>query len=138
MFFLLRTAFWLCVVLALLPSGGGSAPQKQASVGTFDAVAAAGAAVSDMAQFCERQPDACDIGAQAAVAFGQRAQAGALMVYEFLNERMTPTQTGSIGAPASPQPLPGRSQHTLRPTDMQPAWRGPLPRPDPREGKRPA
>src|SRR4051812_22949977 len=76
MFFLLRVAFWLTIVLALLPSDGAQ-QSAQAKVGPTDAVVAAGAAVSDMSNFCDRQPGACVVGAQAAVAIGQRAQAGA-------------------------------------------------------------
>src|SRR3979411_1331499 len=61
MFFLLRVAFWLTIVLALLPSGGAqqSAEASATKVGPTEAVVAAGAAVSDMGSFCERQPDAC-------------------------------------------------------------------------------
>src|SRR5882672_12544995 len=55
MFFLLRVAFWLTIVLALLPSGGAQ-QSAQAKVGPTDAVVAAGAAVSDMSNFCDRQP----------------------------------------------------------------------------------
>jgi len=81
-----------------------------------------------MSQFCGRQPEACEVGAQAAAAFGQRAQAGAKMVYEFINERMAPTETGSTGPARSGTAAGHRaSQHTLRPADLQPAWRGPTP-----------
>lgn len=128
MFFLLRCAFWICVVLALLPGGGSSSSgSKEASIGPIDAMTVAGAAVADMGQFCDRQPEACEIGGKAAVAFGQRAQAGAKILYEFLTEKMAPSETGSIPA-KGPKALP--SQHTLKPSDMEPAWRGPLPRPE--------
>src|ERR1700704_1414911 len=97
MFFLLRVAFWLTIVLALLPSGGAQ-QSAQAKVGPTDAVVAAGAAVSDMSNFCDRQPDACIVGAQAAAAIGQRAQAGAKMVYDFINDRASHGgETGSGG-----------------------------------------
>src|SRR5258708_4144322 len=100
MFFLLRVAFWLTIVLALLPSGGeqqSAQASAQNKVGPTEAVVAAGAAVSDMGSFCERQPDACVVGAQAAVAIGQRAQAGAKMVYEFFNDHASHgTETGSV------------------------------------------
>ena len=43
--------------------------------------------MSDMQQFCERQPVACEVGSQTAVTLGQRAQAGAKILYEFLHER---------------------------------------------------
>ncbi len=129
MFFLIRMAFWLSVVLVLLPSGGAkqtvSAPRSD--IGAVEAVSAASATVSDMSHFCARQPDACAVGSQAAIAFGQRAQAGAKLVYEFLNERMAPQETGSIARKpgTSSAALAKPSQHTLTPTDLAPAWRGP-------------
>jgi hypothetical protein len=121
MFFLLRVAFWLSIVLVLLPSGTASkAPQSTSSVSAIETLSAAGAAVSDMSNFCERQPDACEVGAQAAVAFGQRAQAGAKMVLEFINDRMSEKD-----APAAPAVSAKHSQQTLKASDMQPAWRAP-------------
>lgn len=137
MFFLLRVAFWLSIVLVLLPSGTASkAPQATSSVSAIETLGAAGAAVSDMTQFCERQPDACVVGAQAAAAFGQRAQAGARMVLDFINEKMA--DTGSIRhTPAQSAPAQKHSQQTLKSSDMQPAWRGPAPRaPQTREASR--
>lgn len=140
MFFLLRTAFWLSIVLALLPTGSSQPKSKEASIGAIEAVSAAGAAMSDMSQFCGRQPEACVVGAQAASAFGQRAQAGAKMVYEFLSEKMVPAETGSV----TPAKAPGSagtkaSQQTLTPADREPAWRGPAaPRKDAQQSKRPA
>jgi hypothetical protein len=133
MFFLIRVAFWLTIVLALLPSGGAQ-QSAQAKVGPTDAVVAAGAAVSDMSNFCDRQPDACNVGAQAAVAIGQRAQAGAKMVYEFFNDHASHgSDTGSVNKPKSGPKLAGirtvpasaGSQSTLKDGDLDPAWQGP-------------
>ena len=126
MFFLLRMAFWLSVVLVLLPSGGSQrtvhAPSSE--LGASEAVSAASATVSDMRGFCTRQPEACAVGSQAAVAFGQRAQAGAKMVYDFINERTG--QTGSIATKATRAAAPtAKSQDTLTAADLVPAWRGP-------------
>jgi len=134
--FLLRMAFWLTVVLALLPSGG-SQPTPNVNVSALDAMSAAKATVTDMRSFCERQPDACSIGSQAAVAIGHRAQAGAKMLYEYLNEHRGPNDTGTVagaGAGTGKIPLPPArpSQHTLSPADLGPAWRGVQPRKDAR------
>jgi hypothetical protein len=128
MFFLLRVAFWLTVVLVLLPSGGSKPVDTNAQVGATDAVAAAGAAVSDMSGFCQRQPEACMVGGQAAVAIGQRAQAGARMVYEFLHDHVARGETGSVPEHQQARAVPTHpdSQTTLRPTDLDPAWRGPI------------
>jgi Family of unknown function (DUF5330) len=132
MFFLLRVAFWLTIVLALLPTG--SSQPVSNSVGATEAMVAAGAAVSDMTGFCGRQPDACAVGTQAAVAIGQRAQAGAKMVYEFISDQMARSETGSVPetkklatrvVPASPD-----SQSTLKPSDLEPSWQGPVERTD--------
>jgi len=122
MFFLLRVAFWLTVVLVLLPSGGSQKP-KESQFGAADAVVAATAAVSDMSKICDRQPDACTAGSNAAVAIGQRAQAGARMVYEFITDRIV----HSDATPARTVPVHPGSQSTLRPDDLEPAWRGPSP-----------
>jgi hypothetical protein len=144
MFFLLRVAFWLTIVLALLPSGGAQQSAQasaQTKVGATEAVVAAGAAVSDMGSFCERQPDACVVGAQAAVAIGQRAQAGAKMVYEFFNDHAShSTETGSVNkskaaSNAGPKlaaavrtiPASPGSQNTLKDGDLDAAWQGPVP-----------
>jgi hypothetical protein len=130
MFFLIRMAFWLSVVLVLLPSGGSkqTASTPGAEIGALGAVSAASATVSDMRQFCTRQPDACAIGSQAAVAFGQRAQAGAKMVYELINEHAAPRETGSIATKGTKPAVAlaaKPSQNTLTPADLAPAWRGP-------------
>ena len=115
--FLLRMAFWLGVVLVLLPSGG-SQPAPKVEVSAGEAISAAKAAVADMRQFCERQREACAVGSQAAVALGQRAQAGAKMLYEFLNEQLGRTRPGSTPSVAGKAvPLPTRqavAEHTRR------------------------
>src|SRR3977135_561808 len=79
MFFLIRMAFWLSVVLVLLPSGGAkqTAAAPSAEIGAVEAVSAASATVGDMRQFCTRQPEACALGSQAALAFGPHAPGGA-------------------------------------------------------------
>jgi hypothetical protein len=108
MFFLLRVAFWIIVALALLPTGSSQPTAQAARFGTTDAVLAATATVSDMSAFCERQPEACKVGAQAAVVIGQRAQAGAKMVYEFISDRVVrgdgdhDATTGSVVKPQGP------------------------------------
>src|SRR5262245_24106673 len=120
--FLLRMAFWLTVVLVLLPSAG-SQPSPKVSVGALEAMTAAKATVSDMQSFCERQPDACTVGSQAAAAIGHRAQAGAKILYDYLSEHFGPAD----GAPATVPPTdksrspPRSSQHTLSPADLTPA-----------------
>jgi hypothetical protein len=124
MFWLFRMALILGVILALLPSGGSKqiAATPRADVGASDAVTAASATVSDMWNFCTRQPHACEVGSHAAVALGARAEAGARMVYAFFSERAAPHDTGSIDV--RPANAAKSSQDTLTAADIAPGWRG--------------
>ena len=133
--FLLRMVFWLTVILALLPSGG-SQPASKVNVSAVDAMSAAKATVTDMGSFCQRQPDACAVGSQAAVAIGHRAQAGAKMVYDYLNDHLGPNDNGSVVVGKGGSLAARPSQHTLSPADFAPAWRSPHQRRD-RSGSAP-
>ena len=129
--FLLKAAFWLTIVILMLPSARQEAGAS--GVGTSEAMSAAGAAVSDMRGFCARQPEACAVGSQAAVTLGHKAQAGAKMLYDFLSDRLGPSETGSVAKPSRTSdaaPALSASQHTLTPSDTAPVWRGPAPRPN--------
>ncbi len=142
MFFLLRMAFWLGVVLVLLPTGTASRGPAVSDVGASNAISAASATVSDLRGFCSRQPDACTVGLQVATALGYKAQAGAKMLYDALSEAVRGHEAGSVGSGTSqrgavktgPENSPSEraSQDTLTATDLIPAWRGPLPRKDAR------
>lgn len=138
MMLLLRAAFWLTVVALLLPAGRSQQPTPQ--VNAAEAVSAAGAAVSDMSQFCTRQPSACVVGSQAAAAVGQKAQAGAKMLYELITDRLGANDGGAAQArpPDRPSAATAKPAHnTLTPGDLAPAWRGPEPRKE-AHAKRPA
>jgi hypothetical protein len=130
--FLLKAAFWLTVILILIPSDEKNNRNTSATahqVNTTEAVSAASAAVSDMRQFCMRQPDACAIGSQAAIALGHKAQAGAKMLYEFLNEKLGPHGTDMHGASVpAPAAIGQTSQNALTPADLASPWRGSHPR----------
>jgi hypothetical protein len=95
MFFLLRMAFWLGLVLVLLPREKTPESDKAPQIGASEAVSAATAAVSDMGQFCKRQPAACEVGGQAATVIGQRAQDGARKIYKIITDKK-PDHTSSI------------------------------------------
>jgi hypothetical protein len=158
--FLLRMAFWLGVVLVLLPRGE-SQPSSSAEISATEAMSAATATVGDMRQFCERQPEACVVGSQAAVALEDRAKAGAKRLYEMFNEKLSSnegekvtTVTPARNAQVVPLPPARPSQHatqarnaaqrtrqatsqktqdTLTPADLAPSWRGPPSRKDAHE-----
>jgi hypothetical protein len=129
MMFLLRTAFWIGVVLALLPSFGPKPSASQTpGLEATEAVTAASATVGDMIGFCARQPGACATGAHLASAIGQRAQAGAKMLYEMVGEKLTKTDPGgATGSVPASQPAEDvkLSQDTLTPADLAAGWRSP-------------
>jgi hypothetical protein len=124
MLFLLRMTFWLGLVLVLLPREKTPESDKLPQVGASEAVSAATAAVSDMSQFCKRQPAACDVGGQAASVIGQRAQDGARKLYRIITDKRPPEHTGSIGGTARADAAAAFVRDTLTPDDLEAEWRG--------------
>jgi hypothetical protein len=130
MFFLLRMAFWLGLVLVLLPREKTPESDKLPQVGASEAVSAASAAVSDMSQFCKRQPAACEVGGQAATVIGQRAQEGARKLYRIITDKKSSDHTGSIGGVenADASLADAARRDTLTPDDLVEEWRAtPMP-----------
>ncbi len=147
MFFLLRLAFWLGLVLVLLPRDKTPESEKLPQVSVSEAVQAATAAVSDMSQFCKRQPAACEVGGQAATVIGVRAQEGARKIYQSFTDKKAsdsdkkadgdkkpsdaakkaPDHTGSIGGDEETDPVLAESMlhDTLTQGDLALEWRGP-------------
>ncbi|SON54864.1 hypothetical protein HDIA_1323 [Hartmannibacter diazotrophicus] len=88
MMFLIRTAFWLTIVIALIPVDGreqaadaGEAPP----LGAMEAIYAAQATASDLGGFCGRNPNVCQIGGRIASTMALKAKTGARMVYEWID-----------------------------------------------------
>jgi hypothetical protein len=142
MFFLLRLAFWLGLVLVLLPRDKTPDSEKMPQLSVSDAVQAATAAVSDMSQFCKRQPAACEVGGQAATAIGVRAQDGARKVYQSITDKKpaeavkdnakdkkAPDHTGSIGVAENAEPAAAEMapRDTLSAGDLAVEWHGGAP-----------
>ena len=125
MFFLLRMAFWLGLVLVLLPRDKTPESEKLPQIGASEAVSAATAAVSDMGQFCKRQPAACEVGGQAATVIGQRAQDGARQLYKIIADKKSPDHTNSIGSvDAEAAATDASPRETLTDDDMAVEYRG--------------
>ena len=130
MFFLLRMAFWLGLVLVLLPREKTPESDKVPQVGASEAVSAATAAVSDMGQFCKRQPAACEVGGQAATAIGQRAQDGARQLYKIITDKKPvtdkkPDHTSSIDPADNTEAAAASPAEALTEDDMAIEWRLP-------------
>lgn len=125
MFFLLRMAFWLGLVLVLLPRDKTPESDKLPQIGASDAVSAASAAMSDMAQFCKRQPATCEVGGHAATVIGERAKDGAKKIYQIITEKK-PDTTGSIGGEGENQGTIAMVRpDTLTQDDLTAEWQPP-------------
>lgn len=108
--FLIRTAFWLSVVIMLIPAD----PQSQTPaprVSMFEALSSARAVASDFSNFCERNPDVCVTGAAAFQVFAEKAQNGARLLLRYFD--------GTIETNGADD------QGTLTESDRAPAWQGP-------------
>jgi hypothetical protein len=151
--FLIRMAFWLIILILLLPTNG---QQRSEIYGT------AQAAVKDVSGFCDRNPSVCATGKDAFAVFVEKAQFGASLLMSFI-EQETGTAAGTAEAPtdadsaaseaagekhssldqavvaqAAPQSWGAstvtvepasvesiHSQNTLNPRDLAPVWSGP-------------
>ncbi|MDN2566356.1 DUF5330 domain-containing protein [Aquibium sp. A9E412] len=80
--FLIRSAFWLSLVLLIIPIDAGSGETKVEPVGPIDAFFAARGAIQDVAGLCERQPQVCETGRAALSTIGARAREGVRMAYD--------------------------------------------------------
>lgn len=135
MFFLFRVAFWLGLLLLLLPLGLKGTNGSDVSV--FDAFGAVQAVVADARGFCARQPDACAVGGQMATHLTEKAQVGAKWLYDTIGakdaEASRPDAPVDATRPAhDPAPDPARAAAPagttgaleLTPQDLAPVWGG--------------
>ena len=117
MMFLLRTAFWLSVVIFLIPVDHAAEQQAAAAtvqpIGALEAASAAQATISDMSGFCGRNPAACEIGGRIGTTFMLKARTGARLAYQFFDEKLSGTAAASV------------DHGTLSASDLAPNWHGP-------------
>jgi len=108
MFFLLRAAFWLSLVILLIPADPADTPASGGkTVSTLEALGAAQSTLDDVKGFCGRNPAACDVGRSALDTFGAKARTGARWVYEQLDPKDHTVTTGS-----TPKAEPRRADQT--------------------------
>jgi len=81
--FLIKSAFWLSLVLLVIPFGGDN---DEPTVGAVEAFFAARAVIDDLSGLCERRPQACETGRSAFHTIGVRAREGARIAYDMLGE----------------------------------------------------
>jgi Family of unknown function (DUF5330) len=122
---LIKSAFWLGLVVLLLPTD----QQQQARLMTT-----ASSALERATTFCDRNLSTCAMGAQVWATFVKKAEFGAQMALDLINKRgeKHDAETHQAGSTALPGPMPVKVQTqtiapqrgTLKPGDLQPAWRG--------------
>lgn len=102
--FLIKSAFWLSLVLLVIPFGGND--NGEPSVGAIETFFAARAVIDDMSGLCERRPQACEVGRSAVHTIGARARESARIAYAMLGEEPAaaeaeaePLHTGSVPVP---------------------------------------
>ncbi len=119
--FLLRTFFWLGIVVMILPTGKPSNDVTGATVtgvsatdatafDTDSALDAAAAAIGDLSSFCTRNPGACETGAAAAEAFKEKAKAAVRMIYDWATVDGEETSSRMH----SPEEFPGKAANLGR------------------------
>ena len=129
MLFLIRAAFWLMIIVLLLPTDD---KQRSEVYGT------AQAAVNDVTSFCDRNPETCARGKDAFAVFVQKAEFGARMLMDLIQNKAgggteQPAQLQemqSSDAAAFAKPIlfdMSASKDTLNPEDREEAWSGPEP-----------
>ena len=111
--FLIRSAFWLALLVALLPSDPGEQARMYQT---------ASYAVYRAATFCDRNPTFCAEAQGYWVIFKEKAAVGTRMAGDLFNERMA---ARSQHAPQATQPLLEQlpPADTLRAADRTPEWR---------------
>jgi len=121
--FLIRAAFWIGLVVLLLPSD----ERQQARL-----YATAAAAIERATTFCDRNAQMCAASAELWAKFVRKAEFAARMAIDLATSsgsrseegQPAPIEPSSLqgrGAPASPPPA---RRGTLTPADLEPAWRG--------------
>lgn len=129
--FFVKAAFWITLILLLLPSNG----QER-----YELYTTAQRTVSDIGNFCTRNPEVCDKTASIASGIMQKLKNTAHTIEDMLREAgigagrgerssdgawLDPDRRGWDGddaSVASTSSLPGE---TLTPQDLRPTWRGP-------------
>lgn len=91
--FFLRLAFWMLVVVALIPVDEALLESDQQAISTYETIGAAQAAITDLAAFCERNPQACETGREIFSQLGAKARTGIGHINDYLDTQFAENQT---------------------------------------------
>ena len=107
--FILRTVFWLSLVVLILPTDA-----RQQEMMTTRVVSS----VQHLSTFCDRNIKTCETGARYWGIFRQKADYGLQLALSLIAKQFSGADDDTTS------PLQRSSTGTLRPTDLAPAWRG--------------
>jgi hypothetical protein len=85
--FIIRTIFWLSLVIAFIPVSKDELGDNQRIVSTQETISVVQSTYRDLSQFCARNPQTCGTGKELFSQFGVKAKTGAELVYSFLDEK---------------------------------------------------
>lgn len=100
--FLIRCVFWLSLVLLFIPFGTSGEAQDVQPIGPLQALTATRDTVRDIANICERQPEACATAKAAVHTIVSRAKKGMNIAQELIEDQ----ETQSAGAQPAPEATP--------------------------------
>jgi hypothetical protein len=103
--FIIRSIFWLSLVLLIIPFGGTGGEGQEDVVSPVEALLAARGAIQDVTGMCERKPEVCETGKAALHTIGVRAREGARIAYEALDSRYGDGATGQATEVAASDPV---------------------------------
>lgn len=100
--FLVKTVFWLSLLILLIPAGKEASTAAQGGVSASEMISAGRAVWHDLSTFCDRNREACQTGDRLAARFEDKARNGAKMLYayveaELLQDGADDAATGSAG-----------------------------------------
>ena len=122
--FLIRTTLLVGLGVLVLPTDEASQARVYSGAKT---------AMTWTMTICDRNAETCVQGRQAWAVFLKKAEFGAKMAFDLISERNTqsaaapqlPPQTATPAKPAKAgNETAGRLRGTLKPGDLEPAWRG--------------
>ena len=121
--FFIRTTLLLGLGVLVLPTDEASQARVTSGAKT---------AMTWTLTFCDRNAGTCEQGRQAWAVFVKKAEFGAKMAFELISERNKATADAaqptipaqSPKAHTTPEPATARNRGTLKPGDIEPAWRG--------------
>ncbi|MBZ3691249.1 DUF5330 domain-containing protein [Phyllobacterium calauticae] len=122
MFFLIRFAikfcFWMFLISLFIPVDSKDNPQGTAQPGPLEAFFAARETISDLSQFCTRNPNACETGKAALNNAGVRASEVAKVGYQYLDTQLGAKTNGADAAVAAAHGDPADAATAMDKSDL--------------------